>query len=78
MDRDLYTFAAHANLDFANPISAEIIDRALSLLSLPTPARVIDIGCGNGELSIRIARRWGSGKQRVQQNDASMPSIRQR
>jgi SAM-dependent methyltransferase len=61
MDRNLYTFAAHANLDFANPISPKTIDQALSLLSLPTPARVIDIGCGKGELSVRIARRWGIG-----------------
>lgn len=71
MDRHLYTAAAHSRLDFANPISGATIDRALAVLTLPDNARVIDIGCGKGELAARIARRWGGGGAGVDAVDSS-------
>src|SRR5512139_815808 len=39
-----------------NPVSAEALDEALNLASIPANARVLDIGCGKGELLIRLAR----------------------
>lgn len=72
MDRDLYTAAGHAALDFANPLSPGTIDRALSLLTLPDGARFLDIGCGKGELSVRLARRW---RARVDAVDRSVMMI---
>lgn len=71
MDRHLYTAAAHARLDFANPIFGATIDRALAVLTLPDNARVIDIGCGKGELAVRIARRWGGRGTGVDAVDSS-------
>ncbi len=70
MDPRKYTSVAHAALSFANPMSEAAIDRALSLMALPDGARVIDVGCGKGEVAARIARRWRGTVDAV---DSSQP-----
>jgi SAM-dependent methyltransferase len=42
-------------MPFNNPISGEKADRFVQLLELPAGGRVLDAGCGNGELLLRFA-----------------------
>lgn len=57
MNRDKYTAAAHAALDFANPLSSEAIDRAIAAMALEPGSTVIDIGAGKAALGARLAQR---------------------
>jgi SAM-dependent methyltransferase len=52
---------AHGDLPFHNPISVASIDAVLDLLVLARDDDVLDIGCGPGELLVRIAERSGTG-----------------
>lgn len=58
MDRDRYSFIAHAERAYCNPISTAKAERLIDLLALPAGARVIDIGCGKCELLIRLVERY--------------------
>ncbi len=44
---------AHAGLPFANPMSQPTVDAAILALPLPTEPRVLDTGCGGGEILLR-------------------------
>lgn len=59
MDRARFSFIAHSQLDFANPISERMIDRALEVCALRKGQRLLDIGCGKAELLIRAAESRG-------------------
>ena len=54
MDRDTISALTHAGLPFANPLDPAAIDAAIAALDLPPGARVLDVGCGYGELLVRI------------------------
>lgn len=54
MDRDQISALTHAGLPFANPLNPEAIDAAIAQLELPEGARVLDVGCGFGELLVRV------------------------
>lgn len=42
-----------------NPYYQKFVDFALPLASVGRALRVVDLGCGNGLLSIHIAQRYG-------------------
>ena len=48
---------AHAGVPFANPLSEAAVDAAVDALPLPADALVLDTGCGNGEILLRVLRR---------------------
>ncbi len=54
-----YTAVAHRELSILNPLSADAYDRAIDTLDLSREARVLDIGCGKGDLLRRIVARYG-------------------
>lgn len=54
MDRDTISALTHEGVPFANPLAPAAIDAAIAALDLPAGARVLDIGCGYGELLVRI------------------------
>jgi SAM-dependent methyltransferase len=60
MDRDRYSFLAHAALDISNPIPRAVLERACELAGVRRSHRVLDIGCGKAELLLRIAERYGA------------------
>jgi len=58
MERADYTRIAHTGMPIMNPIPAAKLDEVLALLDLPARGRVVDLGCGKGDLLGRIAARY--------------------
>jgi SAM-dependent methyltransferase len=52
---------AHGDMPFHNPFAEPAIEALVDLLALGEGDRVLDVGCGRGELLIRIAERTGAG-----------------
>ena len=48
---------AHAGLPFANPLAEAAVDDAIAALPLPADPRILDTGCGSGEMLLRALRR---------------------
>ncbi|HMJ32288.1 MAG TPA: class I SAM-dependent methyltransferase [Baekduia sp.] len=48
------SFRAHAAVPFMNPLSEADVDGAIAALALPPGARVLDTGCGAGQLLLRV------------------------
>jgi SAM-dependent methyltransferase len=50
----------HGEMPFHNPISASTVDTLIDLLPLDVGDRALDVGCGRGELLIRLAEATGA------------------
>jgi SAM-dependent methyltransferase len=50
----------HGEMPFHNPISESAVDTLIGLLPLAAGDRALDVGCGRGELLIRIAETTGA------------------
>ena len=72
MNRDKFSAIAHRDHDYCNPIAAGKIERILDLLLLPSEAHVLDLGCGRGELALRIIERF---QAQVTAVDRSSPML---
>lgn len=58
MDPALYTFIAHKDLPFANPLSEDTMARAAEMLEIVPGAQIVDFGAGFCELPIRLATAY--------------------
>jgi cyclopropane fatty-acyl-phospholipid synthase-like methyltransferase len=58
MDRWKYYDIIHQRHSVMNPIDETRLERLYDLLELKPNARVIDIGCGKGEMLIRLAEKY--------------------
>jgi SAM-dependent methyltransferase len=59
MDTWKFYAITHRDHVVCNPTSIAKLDELIDLLDLPTGPRVLDIGCGKGELLFRLAERFG-------------------
>jgi cyclopropane fatty-acyl-phospholipid synthase-like methyltransferase len=59
MKRDEISAVTHGGLAFHNPLDSQQVDEVLGLLDLAPQDRVLDLGCGPGELLLRLHRRYG-------------------
>src|SRR6267143_2521427 len=58
MDRWKYYDIIHQRHSLMNPVDATKLERLYDLLELKPSASVIDIGCGKGEMLIRLAEKY--------------------
>jgi SAM-dependent methyltransferase len=72
MNSHKFSAIAHRDHDYCNPIAAAKIERILDLLPLERDARVLDLGCGRGELSLKLVERF---QARVTAVDISSPML---
>jgi len=75
-----HKFSAIADRDHAycNPIAAAKIERMLELLPLVRDASVLDLGCGRGELSLRLVERFQARATAVDISSPMLDAVRQR
>jgi SAM-dependent methyltransferase len=60
------------------PISERTAGRLVEALELPPGARVVDLGCGKGELLLAVMRRWGAAGLGVDVNAEFLRLARER
>ncbi len=68
----------YQGLDHWGPLSVERMERVIELLSLERGARVIDLGCGRGELLVRLAEVYGAEGLGVDRSTAALALLRDR
>ena len=78
MDPQRYSTIAHTSHSICNPIASDALDRALAMIDLPRTARVLDAGCGKGELLLRLVRRTGAHGVGIDLNAAFLSAARAR
>jgi len=77
-DQLRYTTVAHRDHVFLSPLSGPKVDQVLSMLELPLGARVLDVGCGKGEMLVRLAGRRGARGVGLDVNPAFLAEARAR
>ena len=78
MDRADWTVIAHAGIDLMNPVPVAKLDEVIDVLALPAGARVVDLGCGKGELLRRLANRYEIRGIGVDRSPALLDQARRR
>jgi SAM-dependent methyltransferase len=78
MDRDEISAITHGDRPFHNPLDVARIDEAIDRLGLGPGDRVLDVGCGPGELLVRIAERTGAGGLGLDSSEVVVGEARRR
>jgi len=73
-----FSAIAHRDHDYCNPITAAKIERLLDLLQLGAGASVLDLGCGRGELSLRVIERFGCLVTAIDRSSPMLDAARKR
>jgi len=60
MERADWSRIAHEGMAIMNPLSSAKLDEAIEVLELERGARVVDLGCGKGELLRRLVERYAA------------------
>jgi SAM-dependent methyltransferase len=71
-ERDRITHITHGDLALHNPVAPARLDETLAQLGVAAGERALDVGCGQGEVLIRLAERHGLTGTGV---DSSAPAI---
>lgn len=69
---------AYEALEVCNALEMSAIDRAVERSGLGPGARALDIGCGNGAVSVRLAERFGLAVTAVELDPAMAALARER
>ncbi|HEX9795104.1 MAG TPA: methyltransferase domain-containing protein [Planctomycetota bacterium] len=75
-DRARFSRIAHGELPFWNPLQETVLDEWVEALELGPDPRVLDVGCGRGELLLRVLARWGGGGVGVDADAAALELAR--
>jgi len=78
MNRHKFSAIAHRDHDYCNPIASAKIERMLDLLPLQTDAKVLDLGCGRGELALRIIERFQAEVTAIDISSPMLDAARER
>ncbi len=78
MNPQKFAAIAHRDHDYTNPLSAAKLERFLDLLPLDDASRVLDLGCGRAELSLRIIERFGATVIAVDGSSLMLDAARER
>ncbi|MEZ4390664.1 MAG: methyltransferase domain-containing protein [Polyangiales bacterium] len=78
MDRAKFSAIAFTDHDVCSPIDGRRLDEVLALLELPPGARVLDLGCGKGEVLRRVIARYGAHGVGVDRSPAMLDEARAR
>jgi trans-aconitate methyltransferase len=78
MERSDWTVVAHAGIDSMSPVPIAKLDELIDVLDLDPGARVVDLGCGKGELLRRIANRYPINGVGVDRSGALLEEARRR
>ena len=60
-ERDLLSAIRHGDRAYHDPLEPELVDEVVAFAGLGPGDRALDIGCGPGELLVRLAERTGCG-----------------
>jgi len=61
---------AYEAMGFCNPLSRETLDRTLAWAGLKPGMRTLDLGCGNAEMSIHMAEKYGLNIDAIERSEA--------
>lgn len=82
MDPFKFTTIAHHGRELLGPVSSETYDELLAQVTLEPPvhdrARVLDVGCGKGEMLVRAMTRFGCEGVGVEPNPTFFAESRMR
>ena len=78
MTRDEISAITHGDRPFHNPLDPALIDVAIARLEVGRGDRVLDVGCGPGELLVRIAEQTGAGGLGVDTSPVVIEQARRR
>ncbi|USO00311.1 MAG: class I SAM-dependent methyltransferase [Phycisphaeraceae bacterium] len=76
MDRARFSQIAHAGIRFWNPVDPDVLEAWIARLPLSPSSRVLDVGCGRGELLLRLAEVHGCGGVGVDIAESSIEHAR--
>lgn len=62
----------YRGLHYWGPISTAKMESVVDILNLPKSAQVVDVGCGRGELLLRLAERFGVSVVGLDQSRAAL------
>jgi cyclopropane fatty-acyl-phospholipid synthase-like methyltransferase len=76
--RERLSAITHGDLPFHDPLDPAVVDEVLAFAALGPGDRALDIGCGPGELLVRLAERTGCGGLGVDLAAAQIEEARRR
>ena len=78
MDGGAFSAISYATHHFCNPLSPQTLDRTLAFAALKPGDSAVDLGCGNGLLSLHLAERLGLHVEAVDIAPAMLALARER
>lgn len=77
-ERDLLSAIRHGDRPYHDPLEPELVDEVCAFAGLRPGDRALDIGCGPGELLVRLAERTGCGGLGVDTSEIVIEEARRR